>query len=161
MKIFTAPESTANADYSTVFLAGSIEMGAAENWQERAIKLFEETYQKMGDFHSEKSIINPRRKDWDSSWEQKFESPEFYQQVTWEIHNLKKANSILFYFDPSTKSPITLLELGLIAGMNAKRAVVVCPEPFYRKGNVDILCHLYGIPQFSTLEEAITYILKY
>ena len=55
-----------------VFLAGSIEMGAAEDWQ----RLAEET---LAD--CEVTIFNPRRDDWDSSWEQRIHNPEFNHQV--------------------------------------------------------------------------------
>ncbi len=49
------------------------------------------------------------------------------------------------YFDPDTKSPITLLELGLIVRDKPTRLIVYCPEGFYRKGNVDIICRKYKI----------------
>jgi hypothetical protein len=32
--------------------------------------------------------------------------------------------------------------------------LVVCPEGFYRKGNVDIICDRYRIKQYATLEDA-------
>ena len=30
---------------------------------------------------------------------------------------------------------------------------VVCPDSFYRKGNVDIVCDRYGINQLKSLED--------
>jgi hypothetical protein len=47
------------------------------------------------------------------------------------------------YFDPNTLSPISLLELGLHA--KSGKLIVCCPEGFYRKGNVDIVCQNFGI----------------
>lgn len=133
-----------------VFLAGSIEMGKAELWQDRACKLLEETYF---------VVLNPRRGDWDSSWEQSIKNDQFVEQVTWELEGIENSNMILFYFDPDTKSPITLLELGLVAGMaNKEYVVVVCPEGFYRKGNVDIICDRYGLRQYDDLETACRFI---
>lgn len=159
MKVFKAPESTANAKYP-IFLAGSIEMGKAEMWQDRVVKIIEEEAKSRTiNISSYDDIINPRRDDWDSSWEQDFLNPQFYQQVTWELHNIDKARHILFYFDPSTQSPITLMELGYAIGKN-KRITVVCPEGFYRKGNVDVICHLHSIHQAKTLEEAINHIFN-
>ena len=130
---------------ATVFLAGSIEMGAAENWQDRAAKLLEGTGW---------TVLNPRRDDWDSSWEQKISHPAFHEQVSWELQGLETCEKAIVYFDPNTKAPITLLELGLLAQMMPEKVLVVCPEGFYRKGNVDIVCDRYRIKQCKTLEEA-------
>jgi hypothetical protein len=130
--------------YISVFLGGSIEMGKAEDWQKVLIKAL-----------SDKQIIflNPRRNDWDSTWEQKITNPEFKLQVTWELTALEFSNIIVMYFDPNTKSPISLLELGLHA--KSKKLIVFCPEGFWRKGNVDIVCEKYGITQVDSVDELI------
>jgi hypothetical protein len=57
------------------------------------------------------------------------------------------------YFSPETKSPISLLELGLHA--ESDRMIVCCPPGFWRKGNVDIVCTRYNIPLFNDMESAI------
>jgi len=131
----------------SLFLAGSIEMGTAQNWQQEAIKQLEGVVD---------IIYNPRRPDWDSSWEQSKNNPQFTEQVQWELEYIMEADYVLFYFDPATKSPISLLELGYTA--EASRIIVVCPEGFWRKGNVDILCDWVGAPLFETLEEAILHL---
>jgi hypothetical protein len=130
-----------NSARKSVFLAGSIEMGVAENWQDRVGKFFHD----LG-----YDVFNPRREEWDSSWEQNFENPQFYQQVTWELNALENADLIIMYFDPSTKSPISLLELGLFARSGKLR--VVCPDGFWRKGNVEITCNYYKIPLYNNLD---------
>jgi hypothetical protein len=144
MKHLKAPQFV-NNNVATVFLAGSIEMGAAENWQDRAAKMLEGTGW---------TILNPRRDDWDDSWEQKITHPAFNEQVTWELQGLEICEKAIVYFDPNTKAPITLLELGLLAQMAPEKVIVVCPPGFYRKGNVDIVCDRYRIKQVSSLEEA-------
>jgi hypothetical protein len=130
-----------NSARKSVFLAGSIEMGVAENWQDRVGQYFHDLRY---------DIFNPRREEWDSSWEQSFENPQFYQQVNWELNALESADLIIMYFDPSTKSPISLLELGLFARSGKLR--VVCPDGFWRKGNVAITCNYYKIPLYDNLE---------
>lgn len=164
MRIYKPPESTSNMGRS-IFLAGSIEMGTAGDWQKEATNYIvhkESELRKKSISARFDSVVNPRRDDWDSSWEQKFENPPFYQQVTWEVHNLTSADTVLFYFDPQTKAPITLNELGIVAGMQITghkiKAVVVCPEGFWRKGNVDVLCFMAEIEQFDTLEKAINHL---
>lgn len=136
-----APIDTFSHKY-IVFLAGSIEMGAAEDWQADTEALFTRL---------PGLILNPRRDDWDSSWDQTLDSPNFVEQVEWELKGLQDANTIMMYFDPNTKAPISLLELGLYARYSGKLRVC-CPEGFYRKGNVDVVCREYGVMQFSTLE---------
>ena len=80
--IFKAPENITVRDRSmgTVFLAGSIEMGKAENWQEKVTKVFND----LGYI-----VFNPRRDDWDSTWTQEFSNSQFYQQVNWELNSLE------------------------------------------------------------------------
>lgn len=139
-----APNKSPNDDRKSVFLAGSIEMGKAEPWQERIVRELEDT---------DIVFYNPRRDDWDSSWEQTIENEQFNQQVTWELVHLEKADVIALYFDPATQSPITLLELGLFA--KTDKMIVCCPEGFWRKGNVDIVCDMYGVKQVETIENLI------
>ena len=117
-----------------IFLAGSIEMNTASNWQlEMESRLA----------HKDIVILNPRRDAWDSSWEQSINNPHFVGQVEWELTGQETANIIVMYFDPTTKSPITLLELGLFS--THENLLVCCPKGFWRKGNVDIVCERYGI----------------
>ncbi|MBN2664774.1 MAG: nucleoside 2-deoxyribosyltransferase domain-containing protein [Bacteroidales bacterium] len=148
MKIITAPEILEFTTKS-IFLAGSIEQDTAENWQENVIS-------KLKSF--DVTILNPRREEWDSSWVQSIENDEFKIQVNWELEALEKADFILMYFDPKTKSPISLLELGLFA--KSGKMVVCCPVGFWRKGNVDIVCQKYNVLQFDNIDEIIEFAKK-
>jgi hypothetical protein len=143
MGIYTPPKNIArrNRDRKSVFLAGSIEMGKAEDWQSSLSKLFHDKGY---------NVLNPRREDWDSSWKQEFENPQFFQQVTWELNALENSDLIVMYFAPDTKSPISLLELGIYARSGKIR--VVCPEGFWRKGNVDVVCQYYNIPLYTNFD---------
>lgn len=126
-------------------------MGQAEDWQEYATKRIAES---MGF----STLFNPRRDDWDASWEQRLDNPQFHEQVTWEIDHLTTATHILFNFVSGTKSPITLLELGLTATLDSN-IIVVCPDDFWRKGNVDIVCQRLGYPVYKTLDEGLNALL--
>ena len=129
----------------TVFLAGSIEMGASSLWQNDVIKHLEQ-------IKTDVTIFNPRRDDWNSSWEQKQSNPNFNEQVNWELDKLDESLIIFMYFDPNTKSPISLLELGKFIGCNM---VVCCPEGFWRKGNIEILCTRQNTPLYTDFDSAI------
>ena len=118
-------------------------MGSAEPWQEQVVKRFNENV----------VFYNPRRDNWDSSWTH--DSPEFNEQVNWELDFLENTDIILMYFDPNTKSPISLLELGLFARQG--KLIVCCPDGFWRQGNVRIVCERFGVPFFTDKEEWLDY----
>lgn len=140
MQVITAPEPFC-IRHPSVFLAGSIEQDTAEKWQEALIR-------RLADCSV--TILNPRRKAWDASWNQSIRHSEFRKQVEWELSAMERADRIAMYFDPKTKAPVTLLELGLFAA--SRKLIVCCPEGFWRKGNVDIVCEKYGIRQVPGLE---------
>lgn len=130
-----------------IFLAGSIEMGKAEKWQDRIARDLA---------HEDVVLFNPRRDDWDASWVQSKTNPQFAEQATWELDHIEHADMVIFYFDPNTQSPITLLELGYVLGCNNfAMTFVCCPDGFWRKGNVDILCKRHDVPVVNTYEELI------
>jgi excisionase family DNA binding protein len=126
----------------SVFLAGSIEMGAAEDWQARLT-------QALADL--DVLILNPRREAWDASWVQSLANPQFREQVEWELAGLELATVVAMYFAPATKAPVTLLELGLCADVG--KVVVCCPEGYWRRGNVEVVCARYDLPLVASLDE--------
>ena len=71
------------------------------------------------------------------------------------MDSLEDAQFIMMYFDPATKSPISLLELGVHACCNPEKLIVLCPDGFWRKGNVDIVCERYGVRQVNDFDEML------
>lgn len=136
----------ASSQKVNVFLAGSIEMGAAEDWQSALAE-------RLSENPSIGAVFNPRRKDWDSSWEQSADNPKFSEQVNWELNHIECSDFIFFNFIPGTLSPITLAELGYAMG-SLYRIIVCCPDGYWRQGNVEIMCQRYGIDMFRNFEEA-------
>lgn len=137
---------TAYKGKKSVFLAGSIEMGKAEDWQQK-VSIALKSHDVL--------ILNPRRENWNADWEQSIDNPDFRQQVEWELDTLDNADIIVMYFAPETKSPITLLELGIHAVANPEKVIVCCPEGFWRKGNVDIVCNRFNVRRVKTLDDLI------
>ena len=127
-----------------VFLAGSIEMGAAEDWQARLTGV-------LGD--RDVVVLNPRRDEWDASWRQSIDEPKFREQVEWELAGLERADVIAMWFAPETRAPITLLELGLHA--RGGKLVVGCPAGFWRRGNIEVVCARYGIPLVADWDDFV------
>lgn len=139
---FKAPQ-TYTLELPSVFLAGSIEEGTAEDWQSKVVEHLKDL---------DVLILNPRREHWDASWKQEATNLQFVEQVTWELDALEKAHIIFFYFVPGTKSPISMLELGL---MKDKQVVVCCPEGFWKRGNIEMVCQRYHIPFFNSIDKAL------
>lgn len=148
MKVIKPPSKTVSSRYS-VFLAGSIEMGKAEDWQSKVEKA-------CTDYPI--NIFNPRRTDWDNSWKQSMSDKNFAGQVEWEHKHLDDADYIFLYFDPETKSPISMMELGLFAERG--NLIVVCPDGFWRKGNVEFICKHYELRLYNDLDSGIKDLLK-
>jgi len=148
MPIYKAPQHINNRDKTlkSVFLAGSIEMDKAVDWQQQCEQVLTKTF----------NVFNPRRQSWDSTWKQEITNPNFKEQVNWELDALEQANHIIMFFDGKTKSPISLLEFGLYA--KSKKLLVVCENNFWRKGNIDVVCEKYSIQQFQNLNIVLEYL---
>lgn len=137
----------ARKDVKSIFLAGSIEMGKAQPWQDQIAEALKGT---------DVVVFNPRRDDWDSSWKQDPKpGTKFHEQVTWELDHIEKADLVVFYFDPKTKSPITLMELGICLNLN-KPVLVCCPDGYFRKGNVVITAKRHDTEVLNTLDDLIS-----
>ena len=133
-----------------IFLGGVIDMGEGEPWHETVTEALE-GYDVL--------LISPKRDDWDASWEQSLDNHQFVEQVEWELEAQESADLRLYVFASSqkeakkSKAPITLMELGLHA---SDRTVVCCPEGYYRKGNVDVVCRWFDIPVYENLNDLLT-----
>jgi hypothetical protein len=128
----------------SVFLAGSIDNGAAEDWQKRVTE-------ELIEFDI--NILNPRRDNWDSTLEQSIENNEFYKQVNWEQNALERSDLIVMYFAKDSLSPISLMEFGQF--ISTKQMIIYCPQGFWRKGNVDIVALLNDTPVYEDYEDFI------
>jgi len=151
MKHIKSPNNyTATSTDFTIFLGGSIEMGKAVKWQDciAADLAYEDVV-----------LLNPRRDDWDSSWVQDpTPGTRFYEQVTWEMRAQDNADLLVYYFDPTTISPITLLELGAYGATEPQAVVVCCTKDYFRYGNVAIFCAKHGIALTHSYNELLKFI---
>jgi hypothetical protein len=139
----------AHATLPSIFLAGTIDMGNSEDWQQQFIDQLSDQFS---------LIYNPRRPDWDKSWAQEIDSPEFNIQVNWELDHIEKADMVFMRFLSTSQSPITLLEMGVIAAQYPGKLHVCCDEGFWRKGNVDIVANRYGVKSYETMDAFVEYI---
>lgn len=128
----------------TIFLAGTIDNNESVDWQSKACESLEKY---------DLNIYNPRRDKWDGSSEQSIKNKDLVNQIEWELHALKKSDFILMNILGDSKSPITLLELGLHA--HSGKLMVACPKEFYRYPNIYVTCKKYNVPLFETFDELL------
>lgn len=153
--ILRAPEPlNIPSDMTKIFLGGSIEMGAAVDWQS-------ELEEFLADWHV--AVLNPRRKDWDSTWVQDpTPGTKFHEQVTWEQQAQEIADFRVYNFVPGTTSPITLLELGTYGADTYSDfdTIICCPKEYAHYGNVKLHADRYGIELVETFEELKLFLTK-
>lgn len=149
MKSFKPPyhDNASEHEGKTVFLGGSIEMGKAKPWQADMEKTFKK---------DKVTFFNPLREDWDSSWNQSIEDDNFRTQVLWELDHLLAADIVVFFIQGDTKSPITLMEIGLMALLNKhdiNKVLICCEEGFWRRGNVEVMAYKFNIPLYDNIKD--------
>ena len=147
--IIITPEKTINKspnsmiDSKSVFLAGTIDNGNSVNWQDETInELVNSNIKNI-------EIYNPRVKHWNFNASIK----EIEYQIKWEQDHLDKADIIAMVLLDDSKSPISLLELGLYAQSN--KLIVFCTPRFYRYDNVRLTCEKYNIELVQNLNPSI------
>jgi hypothetical protein len=145
VKVIKAPDDWSESPGPHVFAGGSIGMGLADDWQSAFADLLVDV---------PGTLVNPRREHWDSSWPNIPTCEPLKEQILWELEARESCDLLVFYFDPLTKSPITLLELGLSAEIG--KVLVCCPPSFWRYANVAITCDYYSIPMAPDLEALAT-----
>lgn len=128
----------------SIFLAGSIDQGHAPDWQTRITNKFS---------NLPVTILNPRRHDWNDSWEEDITFEPFREQVEWEQDMLDAADVIALYFAKDSKAPISLLELGLFA--RSGKMIVACPKGYWKRGNVQIICKRFNIELVEGIDNLV------
>ena len=119
-------EIARDKSFTRIFLAGTIDMGNSRDWQNEIHRTFSKTGGRY-------ILFNPRQEHWDAT-----RPGEMDYQVRWELDHLEEADMIVMYILGSSKSPISLLEMGLHAkGGN----------------NVRITCEYYKVPMYDDLDD--------
>lgn len=129
-----------------VFLAGTIDMGNSIDWQKE-----------LNDYFALRGgkwlLYNPRQKKWDATI-----PGEMDYQVNWELSHLEQSDYIIMNILGNSKSPISLLEMGLFA--RSGKMAVVCPKEYYRYDNVRITCERYQVPLYQNLDDMLSHTFK-
>ncbi len=132
----------------SVFLAGTIDLGNSVDWQSEVIGRL-----RTADVGC--NVYNPRRVVFDSF------AAEVEYQIEWELRRLDRADVKFFYIAGNSKSPITLMELGMALKDKSHPAtmcshvIVVCPPEFYRYQNVEITCRYHGVTIHHDMDDGV------
>ena len=149
-----APSNKKPIDNSVkVFLAGTIDADTgSEDWQHKICKKIEDTT----DNKYRITIYNPRREEFPDSG-----SSEVRRQIKWEHKHMDDADLIVMNILEDSKSPISLMEIGMYA--ESGKLVVFCKPGFYRYDNVQMVCKKYNVPLHNTndIDEICKLILNY
>ena len=133
------PEEISRDDsFTKIFLAGTIDMGNSRDWQA-------EIHERFSEMNGRYILFNPRQENWDAT-----RPGEMDYQVKWELDHLEDADMIIMYILGTSKSPISLLEMGLHA--KSGKMYVICEKDFYRYDNVRITCDYYEVPLYKDLD---------
>ena len=149
-QIIKAPSDEPPRGKISIFLAGTTSKVDASDWRETLSASLSDT---------PITIYNPYRVDWDSSWREDIHFPPYRQQVEWELEKQDTADIVVIYFHPATQAPISLLELGLCARVPGK-AIVVCPEGYWKRGNVQVVCRKFGIEMVDDVDRLRAAVVK-
>lgn len=139
---YTAPEmpdDPAVCDQA-IFLGGTIEGGTGVDWQKELSKILREVLPADVDIN----VYNPRRPHWD----QNCDVGERINQIKWEHYYLDRSDIIVMNILEDSKSPISLMEVGMYA--DSDKLLIFCPKSFYRYENVLCVCQKYDIPLYDT-----------
>ncbi|WP_114239321.1 nucleoside 2-deoxyribosyltransferase domain-containing protein [Dyella sp. C9] len=147
--VIVSPQPLPHDGRTKVFLAGSIDMGKAVDWQKQLIDALADT---------NVVILNPRRTDWNPAWKAELNDEHFAQQVNWELSALDQADVVVMYLAPGSHSPVSLMELGLHA--RSGKVIVLCPEGYWRKGNVDAVAARYQVEQADSMDDLLRRLRK-
>jgi hypothetical protein len=115
-----------------LFLAGTIEMGESEDWQKQFIEYLREADFDPFIYYIHRIVVfNPRRAE---GFDESVLSLE--NQIKWELDHMMQAQYVIMNFLPNSKSPVSMLEFGLLIGSCPDKLHVICPPEFYRYTNI-------------------------
>lgn len=118
-----------------IFLAGSIDLNLKNNWRRKVV----ETIGNKFDFF-DPTITN----------HDQLNDVQMKTHIEWELNALELSDIILLNFLPESKSPISLVELGMY--VKTTKLIVVCPDNFYQSRYIKTLCVSYNTPHFVDLK---------
>lgn len=125
------------------FLAGSMDFNESNSWRQKIMQEMKHLVH----------FLDPTRIEHND-----FSDSQMKEHIEWELDALNISDKIILNFKEDSKSPISLLELGMY--VKSSKLVVVCPSKFYQRRYINVLCNKYNTPFFDSFDEAIEYLKK-
>ena len=145
-QVYTAPAYIPRENIYTLFLAGAIDMGRAENWQQAVIAGLES--------RDDLIILNPRRVAFNNM------SPELAdEQMLWEFDALERANTVFMWFPGNSTAHTSFFEAGFY-WQSGKLFVGADPQ-YHRYRYLQLMADRYRIELHSSLSMMIDRLLHY
>lgn len=119
-----------------IFLAGSIDQPARNNWRELAIAHIQTSWFSASNNQDSITIYSPRRSD--NEWTVDMEN----EQAAWDMSMLSMVDYVILHLTGTTISPVSLLELGLFA--RNPNLYLSIDDSYMRKHVVELYYTYYG-----------------
>lgn len=127
--VVTPPSLFISASGPSVFLAGSINNGQAEDWQNSVVSVAQSLW-----LETDLTIYNPRRDQWSEDHEN--------EQMAWTLPLLKTVDYIIMHLTSDGGSPISTLELGMF--ISDPRLYLSVHDSYTRKETILYHYHHFG-----------------
>ncbi|THC97165.1 hypothetical protein EYZ11_003330 [Aspergillus tanneri] len=141
-QLIYALSDEASRGLKSVFLAGTTSKIDMSDWRETLSASLSDV---------PVTIYDPYRADWDSSWREDINFAPYRKQVEWELDKQDKADIVVIHFHPATQAPVSLLEFEIWARVPGK-VITVCPEGYWKRGNVQIVCRKFGVEMVDNVD---------
>ncbi|ROW05252.1 hypothetical protein VSDG_00290 [Cytospora chrysosperma] len=139
---------------TSIFLAGTTEFAT---WRGTFLAVLEGLYlagEANPPPYPSTTVYDPFQPNWTGDWREDLGDGRFRAQVEWELERQDGAAVVAFFLDERSRSPVSLLELGLCA--RSGKAVVGCERGYWKRGNVQAVCQRYGVPMADDLNGLVT-----
>lgn len=117
-----------------IFLAGSMDVNVTNTWRNSIVNELYNTY----------DFFDPTIDNHDN-----LTDTQMRNHILWELKALELSDIVLLNLLPESKSPISLIELGMYVKTN--KLIVVCPEEFYTSRYLEELCSYYKVDLYKSL----------
>ena len=131
-----------------IYLAGTQDFSNAENdWQQKFINglvPLTDPLKGLLMFKSTNFIIFNPHVPFESPAAPNLDNPQFIQVMQWRMSMMDQADMVFLNLLNKSKSPVPVLEFGLLA--NTNKLVVRCGEEYMLYSQIRLYCEKYNIP---------------
>ncbi|SEC82566.1 Nucleoside 2-deoxyribosyltransferase like [Tenacibaculum sp. MAR_2009_124] len=126
-----------------VFLAGSLSIDKIDNWRNTLVNSYSTNFDFIDPTNDNYVLLN---------------TSQMEKHINWELEGLELSDIIFMNLLPESKSPISMVELGLYAKSN--KLIICCPEIFYQYRYIKTIAKKYNAALFTELEKGIQHLKK-